>query len=456
MAITAGQDILAADFISSSAGAADSGKGPKLNSRGTLDGSFDESPRTVSYVAGESITAGQAVSIVDPLWQMGRENIASGATVAFGDTTGKARRALRIKPQSAVTIASVDVWLRKVGSPSDNITIEIQTETSGSPSGTAVTNGTSGTLAGTGLTTNRFIRYTLTFATPPSLSSGTNYWVVIKRSGAADGSNYYQVDGGDTGGINNGFVVHTYVGYADFTSKIYDSVGATWGTSSATLMYAHLNLATGTKTVLAYKSVADYVTLGNYVGIALNTVTAGQTVEVLLPGGLARNLSGLTPGASYYVKTAANAGDIGTTASQIRVGVAVTATTLRLDRGPRVLSGALNITNILNSAQFTGFPIRSIRVIASYMSGGEMEQSFGTYQQAALATAQQLGYRNAQNTGSGASSMGVFTSLAWELATSAGSVNSAGTIDDVSDIGFSFLQSTLTVAPYVYWEAIGF
>jgi hypothetical protein len=40
MAITAGTDILASDFINTSAGAGDSGKAPKLNSSGKLDKSF--------------------------------------------------------------------------------------------------------------------------------------------------------------------------------------------------------------------------------------------------------------------------------------------------------------------------------------------------------------------------------------------------------------------------------
>ena len=40
MSITAGQTALASDFIASTAGAGDAGKVPKLNSNGTLDGSF--------------------------------------------------------------------------------------------------------------------------------------------------------------------------------------------------------------------------------------------------------------------------------------------------------------------------------------------------------------------------------------------------------------------------------
>ena len=44
MAITAGSDILASDFISTSAGAGSSGKVPKLNASGKIDGSFMTDP----------------------------------------------------------------------------------------------------------------------------------------------------------------------------------------------------------------------------------------------------------------------------------------------------------------------------------------------------------------------------------------------------------------------------
>ena len=69
MSITAGEDILASDFINVSVGAGDSGKAPKLNASGELDRSFlTESLKGAmidDLVAGEAITAGEALIVGD-------------------------------------------------------------------------------------------------------------------------------------------------------------------------------------------------------------------------------------------------------------------------------------------------------------------------------------------------------------------------------------------------------
>jgi hypothetical protein len=57
MSIVAGNDALASDFISSSAGAGDSGKVPKLNSLGKLDDTFFHNGLQLLANAGENVTA---------------------------------------------------------------------------------------------------------------------------------------------------------------------------------------------------------------------------------------------------------------------------------------------------------------------------------------------------------------------------------------------------------------
>ncbi len=56
MAITAGSDILAADFIDTSAGAGDSGKAVKVDGNGKIDHSFQKAPIIKTMTAGATIS----------------------------------------------------------------------------------------------------------------------------------------------------------------------------------------------------------------------------------------------------------------------------------------------------------------------------------------------------------------------------------------------------------------
>jgi len=88
----------------------------------------------------------------------------------------------------AMLLGSVRLHLTKVGSPSVNLTVAIQTNTSGLPSGTSA--GTSGTVAtATGVSTDgHFV--TFTFARPVYLAAGTYHIVLSSSQAALDASNY--------------------------------------------------------------------------------------------------------------------------------------------------------------------------------------------------------------------------------------------------------------------------
>jgi len=116
------------------------------------------------------------------------------------------------------TVGTVDLWLKKVGSPTGNLTVEIQTDSTGEPSGTAISNGTSGTVAASTLTTS-YADITFTFGTPPSLSGSTTYWLVLKTTDSASDFNFVQwgADGSTPS-------------YADGEMLSYD--GAAWNAES--------------------------------------------------------------------------------------------------------------------------------------------------------------------------------------------------------------------------------
>ena len=114
----------------------------------------------------------------------------SSSNAGFGLVASNNQVAQSFTPGSSFSLARMDVIIAKFGAPTDNWFVEIQTNNAGLPSGTPVTNGTSNSYAGTALTTTTQ-EWTITWSTPPSLSSGTKYWAVFKRSGSLDGSNAY-------------------------------------------------------------------------------------------------------------------------------------------------------------------------------------------------------------------------------------------------------------------------
>lgn len=80
----------------------------------------------------------------------------------------------------------VKLNLQKVGAPTDNLYVEIR---DGSPSGTLLA--TSNNVAATGISTSQ-ADVAFTFASPPSLASGSTYAIVLRRTGSVDASNYFR------------------------------------------------------------------------------------------------------------------------------------------------------------------------------------------------------------------------------------------------------------------------
>ncbi len=86
---------------------------------------------------------------------------------------------------SAIDCSKLSVQIKKEGLPTDNIIVEIQTDSSGKPSGTPVT-GTTVTKAATLISTS-YSYVDFEFASPVSLSASTKYHIVMRRSGSKDG-----------------------------------------------------------------------------------------------------------------------------------------------------------------------------------------------------------------------------------------------------------------------------
>lgn len=106
----------------------------------------------------------------------------------FGLSSSNNEVAQSFTPGSSFSLAYIYVIASNFGSASDNFTCEIQTDNAGVPSNTAVTNGVSTAYAATALT-SAVVDFKIEWPTPPSLTSGTKYWMVFKRSGSVTDSN---------------------------------------------------------------------------------------------------------------------------------------------------------------------------------------------------------------------------------------------------------------------------
>ena len=112
----------------------------------------------------------------------------------LGRFAANTSRAQGFKLNSTDLVDRVLLYLGKQGAPSDSLTLEIQTDSGGLPSGTVVWDGTSAPVSGAGLGAS-YGWVAFAFPRSPVLSAGTQYHLVLKRSGGTNGSNYYQWGG---------------------------------------------------------------------------------------------------------------------------------------------------------------------------------------------------------------------------------------------------------------------
>ena len=130
--------------------------------------------------------------------------------------------AARIVSAATITAAAVSIHVRRRGTPTAPITLELRSDTAGSP-GAVITSATTTTTDITD-TLSEFFREGIT---PQVLTSGVTYWLVV-YSTAGDSDNYWQV------GVKN----------ASGSSK-ESTNGSTWGSSAIDLYYRITNAKTG-------------------------------------------------------------------------------------------------------------------------------------------------------------------------------------------------------------------
>lgn len=90
---------------------------------------------------------------------------------------------------SASNITGAKLYLKKVGAPTGTMTLRIETDNAGDPSGILADANATITFTEASLTTN-YVLETFAFAATFSLASGTSYWLVLSTTRATSTTNY--------------------------------------------------------------------------------------------------------------------------------------------------------------------------------------------------------------------------------------------------------------------------
>jgi len=183
----------------------------------SINGVADSSIASVGGVTGTGIASICGVDYDDG--DATCVSVAQSCTTANNDTDNNMGtnywKASKFAASKNMTVCKIEVNLKKVGSPTHNITVHIYGSTGTEPDEANVIDSSDTVAASTLSTSYGYISFTGLSA---GLTSGTEYWLVIQNAGG-DGSNYVA---GET---------DTGCDYEEGT--LYSSNGTTWGNSDS-------------------------------------------------------------------------------------------------------------------------------------------------------------------------------------------------------------------------------
>lgn len=292
-----------------------------------------------SYTAYEAITQYDAVALL-PIETKWYDQL-SDTAVNLGDANARRKYAVKYIPSASGSLTDWNFRAAEQVNASTNLgnlVITIETDSAGAPSGTALTNATATISQVTQRTWNTTIATrTATFGGTVNVTAGTTYWVVYACS-ATDATNYLKF------GANDSYVAN----YLTFTRLTYNLDTATWGSSSTTsILFGWSNT---TPVPFGYGLARCINTSGaktwGFIGVASAAISA-QSTGAVSPQIAA--VTGLTPGASYYIGSSSgsltstppqdfyNAGS--PSAYSYKVGVAASSTVLLIQPGQKMTWG---------------------------------------------------------------------------------------------------------------------
>ncbi|MBP7118454.1 hypothetical protein KBA63_00040 [Candidatus Woesebacteria bacterium] len=315
-----------------------------------------------SYTAYEAITADQALALL-PI-EVEYLSPLVDADLALGDANARRRYGIKFYPSRVPNFTTLSFRAKENGASVAMVTLTIETDNAGAPSGTAVTNGTAAALDSSGWTTSYGTR-TATFPGVPTMVANTAYWLVFS-SNTTDAANYVIL------GVNSTYDEN----YITFERQTYNLDTATWGSSVT-------NATPFFWTVSEVKSMGMAVVptdadfggrTWSFIGFAKANASAHASVDVYID--TVPDLS-LSAGSVYYLS--GTAGGITTTkptttydgnVASYKIGLATSATDLLIEKGSKRYKGYLTPTGSATTIHtfVTWFPLDYMEVQGSYLS----------------------------------------------------------------------------------------
>lgn len=113
------------------------------------------------------------------------------ADKVIGDTAGtETAQAQSFQLLAAAKIKGLEVYLKKAAGTPGNITVRIETNNAGLPSGTLADANLTGTIPAFTTSSYGWISFDFTTASAAALAASTIYWIVLKTAAAANDNNY--------------------------------------------------------------------------------------------------------------------------------------------------------------------------------------------------------------------------------------------------------------------------
>lgn len=128
-----------------------------------------------------SITQGHRVTVAEAL----TDELPGGSPVTL--TMVGVQLAQRFTAASGYTVAQIAIPVGRVGSPADNLVVELMSESASAPGSVLEAVSVTGTEL---IEDDQPFRW-ITFGETTTLVQGTSYWIRVRRSGSVDAANYY-------------------------------------------------------------------------------------------------------------------------------------------------------------------------------------------------------------------------------------------------------------------------
>lgn len=109
----------------------------------------------------------------------------------FGGTSGAEQKANGFIAPPSGNLESITMWFANYGSPSDNLIVELRSDSAGKPSGTVIA--TIATISNTILPQQPSVLQCDFTGLNIAITPGTMYWVVFRRSGTLDNTNCFAI-----------------------------------------------------------------------------------------------------------------------------------------------------------------------------------------------------------------------------------------------------------------------